>query len=171
MTRDSEGRITLRATRVVEPIVLDGKLDDLAYARVKSVTGFIQQEPDEGEPASEETEAWIFFDDRNFYVSVRCWDSHPERMIANEMRRDHNNIRLNENMVLVIDRITIAATASTSGSRPCRPSGHVDRRRGPTGIPRPVPKLGPFEIDRCFRHLSVGEMTLRLYGALKLPPK
>ena len=103
MTRDSEGRITLRATRVVEPIVLDGKLDDLAYARVKSVTGFIQQEPDEGEPASEETEAWIFFDDRNFYVGVRCWDSHPERMIANEMRRDHNNIRLNENMVLVID--------------------------------------------------------------------
>ena len=47
MTRDSEGRITLRATRVVEPIVLDGKLDDPAYARVKSVSGFIEQDPDE----------------------------------------------------------------------------------------------------------------------------
>ncbi len=103
MARDSEGRITLRATRLAEPIVLDGKLDDPIYSRVKSVSGFIQQEPDEGEPASEETEAWIFFDDRNFYVSVRCWDSHPERMIANEMRRDHNNIFRNESIVLVLD--------------------------------------------------------------------
>ena len=103
MTRDSEGRITLRATRLAEPIVLDGKLDDPAYSRVKSVSGFIEQEPDEGEPASEETEVWIFFDDRNFYVGVRSWDSHPERMIANEMRRDHNNITRNEHIVMVVD--------------------------------------------------------------------
>jgi len=103
MARDSEGRITLRAPHLAEPIVLDGKLDDPAYSAVKPVTGFTEQEPDEGEPASEETEAWLFFDDRNFYVGVRCWDSHPERMIANEMRRDHMNILRNENVTLVLD--------------------------------------------------------------------
>ena len=103
MARNSEGRITLRATHLAEPIVLDGKLDDPAYSTVKPVTGFTEQEPDEGEPASEETEAWLFFDDRNFYVGVRCWDSHPERMIANEMRRDHMNILRNENVTLVLD--------------------------------------------------------------------
>ena len=102
MARDSDG-ITVRATRLAEPIVLDGKLDDPVYSRVKSVTRFVQQDPDEGEPVSEETEAWIFFDDRNFYVAARCWDSHPERMIANEMRRDHNNITRNENMTLTVD--------------------------------------------------------------------
>ena len=103
ISRDAGGRITVRATRLVEPIVLDGKLDDPVYSRVKSIAGFIQQEPHEGEPATEETEAWIFFDDRNFYLSVRCWDSHPERIIANEMRRDHPNIFRNDNIVLTLD--------------------------------------------------------------------
>jgi len=103
MVRDDEGRITVRATRLAEPIVFDGKLDDPVYSRVKPLTGFIQQEPQEGEPATEQTDSWIFFDDSNFYVAVRCWDSHPERMVVNEMRRDNNNITRNENVTLVID--------------------------------------------------------------------
>jgi len=103
IARDSEGRITVRATRLAEPIVVDGRLDDPVYSRVKPVNGFIQQEPLEGEPATEDSDAWIFFDDRNLYVSVRCWDSHPERMVANEMRRDHPDIRQNENFSVVFD--------------------------------------------------------------------
>ncbi|MBK5257759.1 MAG: carbohydrate binding family 9 domain-containing protein [Vicinamibacteria bacterium] len=103
IARDEQGRITVRATRITEPLVLDGKLDDPVYSRVKSVSDFIQQEPDEGAPETEKTEAWIFFDDRNLYVSLRCWDSHLERMMANEMRRDHPNIRQDENFSLVLD--------------------------------------------------------------------
>ncbi len=103
MTRDDRGRITVRATRLAEPIVVDGKLDEPVYTRVKAITGFIQQEPNEGDPATERNEAWIFFDDSNIYVAVRCWDSQPERMVANEMRRDHGNIRQNENFSVVFD--------------------------------------------------------------------
>ena len=44
--------------------------------------------PHEGEPATEKSEIWVMFDDKNLYVSGRMWDSHPERMLANEMRRD-----------------------------------------------------------------------------------
>ncbi len=103
IARDEQGRITLRATRLSEPLVLDGRLDDPVYSAVKSFGGFTQQEPDEGKPATEKTEAWIFFDDHSFYVSVRCWDSHPERIVANEMRRDHQNIIQDENVSVVID--------------------------------------------------------------------
>ncbi len=103
ISRDEMGRVTLRATRVTEPIVLDGKLDDPPYARVPSVSDFIQQEPDEGQLATEKTEAWVFFDDENIYVSARCWDSRPERMVVNEMRRDHRNIFQNENFTVVLD--------------------------------------------------------------------
>jgi hypothetical protein len=103
IARDEAGRVTLRATRIAEPIVLDGKLDDSVYTRVPAVSDFVQQEPQEGEPATEKTEAWVFFDDENIYVSARCWDSHPERMIINEMRRDNFNIFQNENVTLVFD--------------------------------------------------------------------
>ncbi len=103
VSRDDRGRVTLRATRIAEPIVLDGKLDEPVYSQVLPVSDFIQQEPREGEPATEKTEAWVFFDDESIYVSARCWDSHPERMIINEMRRDNFNIFQNESLTLVFD--------------------------------------------------------------------
>ncbi len=68
-----------------------------------AISDFIQQEPEEGQPATEKTEAWILFDDVNLYISARNWDSHPEREIANELRRDNGNILGNENFTFVID--------------------------------------------------------------------
>ena len=103
LSRDTEGRVTLRATRLAEPIVVDGRLAELIYRQVPSMTEFIQQEPIEGELATEQTEVWVFFDDDNIYVSARCWDSHPEKMVANEMRRDHRNIHTNENFAVIFD--------------------------------------------------------------------
>lgn len=49
VSRDDQGRVTLRASRIAEPIIIDGKLDDAAYARIPAVSDFIQQEPNEGE--------------------------------------------------------------------------------------------------------------------------
>jgi hypothetical protein len=103
VARDSSGNVTVRATRVVEAVVIDGVLDDDAYRQVQSISGFIQQEPREGEGATEPTDVWLLFDDDNVYVSARCWDSHPERMIGNEMRRDHQSLSRNENFGVMFD--------------------------------------------------------------------
>jgi len=103
ISRDEQGRVTFRATRVDAPLVLDGRLDEAVYARVPAMSDFIQQEPHEGAPATERTETWVMFDDENIYVAARCWDSHPERMVVNEMRRDNRNIFQNENFTIVID--------------------------------------------------------------------
>ena len=57
-------------------------------ATVPSMSGFIQIEPREGEPATEQTEVWLAFDDDNVYVSFRvlgqpAWiDSSPTRCAA-----------------------------------------------------------------------------------------
>ena len=103
VTRDETGVVTARAIRVTQPIALDGRLDEEVYRLFSPIDGFIQQEPGEGEPASERTEAWIFFDDHNLYVSARCWDSQPEREVLTEMRRDQNNITQNESFTVVLD--------------------------------------------------------------------
>ncbi|MEZ5419214.1 MAG: DUF5916 domain-containing protein [Vicinamibacterales bacterium] len=95
--------VTARASRLPAPLVLDGRLDDAVYAQVAPLTDFIQQEPREGQPASEKTEAWILFDDTNLYIAARCWESHPEREVANELRRDNGNILGNDNFTFVID--------------------------------------------------------------------
>ena len=103
VSRDGAGHVTVRAVRVTEPIRIDGKLDEAAYQVTEAIGGFLQQEPNEGQPATERTDAWIFFDNDNIYVSARCWDTHPERMVANEMRRDTNQLRQNDTFAVLFD--------------------------------------------------------------------
>ena len=104
MTRDEQGRTTVRAIRLDEAIRLDGVLDEPVYAAVPAVTGFIQQVPDIGAPATERTEAWILFDAVNVYVSARVWDSAPEsQWVANEMRRDTTQLRQNDTFTVFFD--------------------------------------------------------------------
>jgi hypothetical protein len=91
------------ATRLVQPLDLDGRLDDEVYRQTAPTTGFVQQEPREGEEPTEKTEVWVLFDDRNLYVAARLSDSQPEREIATEMRRDNSNIVQNENFAVLLD--------------------------------------------------------------------
>ena len=103
VSRDEAGRVTLRAVRLVEPLLVDGRLDDPVYRRVPAVSNFVQQEPHEGQPATEQTEIWVFFDDETFYVAARCRDSHPERIVTNELRRGHVGIARGDNLTVVLD--------------------------------------------------------------------
>lgn len=103
MTRGADGGATLRAVRLDEPLVLDGGLDERVYATVPAMSGFVQQEPLAGEQATEQSEVWVFYDDANVYVSARLWDSHPERIVANEMRRDNRNIEQNAVFSVILD--------------------------------------------------------------------
>ena len=103
IARDDHGQATIRAVRIAQPIQLDGRLDDEVYERTPPIDGFIQQEPREGALASENTQVWVFFDERNIYVSARCFDSHPEREVVTELRRDQNNITQNESFTIVFD--------------------------------------------------------------------
>ena len=103
VTRDERGRATVRAVRLTEPLQLDGRLDEGIYRTVPPIDGFLQQVPQEGAPATEPTEMWVFFDDENIYVAARCLDSQPERITANELRRDSNAIFQNDNFGVVLD--------------------------------------------------------------------
>ena len=89
--------------RLTSPLRLDGRLDETQYASVGSVSDFIQAEPEEGAPATEKTEFWVFFDDRHVYFTARCWESSPEHMVVNEMRRDGGNIGQNDNIAWLLD--------------------------------------------------------------------
>ena len=103
IARDAAGRVTVRAVRIAEPLRIDGRLDEAVYSRVQPMSDFIQNEPDEGAPANEKTDVWILFDDENFYIVGRCWETRPERLMANEMRRDNFAIVRNDNFAWSFD--------------------------------------------------------------------
>ena len=73
------------AVRVDETIRLDGRLDEAVW-RGSSESRFIQAEPREGQPATEETEVWVVYDESNLYVAARLHDSGEPTV--NEIRKD-----------------------------------------------------------------------------------
>ena len=103
VSRDADGRVTIRATRLTERLRIDGTLNEPAYEAVTPIADFLQGEPKVGEPATEKTETWLFFDDDNLYISAKCWDSRPGSWIANEMRRDSSQIRRNDSFGVILD--------------------------------------------------------------------
>ena len=123
---DDEGRVTIRPTKLTEAIQLDGQLDEVVYQAVPAITDFIQQKPDEGEPATEKTEAWVLFDSEKIYVSARVWDSVPSSAwVANEMRRDTSQLRENDVFWAIFDTF-------------------LDRRNGIAFYTNPLGALGDF---------------------------
>ena len=93
----------MRASRISSPLRIDGRLDEEVYVSVLGAGDFVQQLPRENEAATEVTQIWVFFDDKNLYIAARCADTHPEREVATEMRRDDNNIVQNESLSFVLD--------------------------------------------------------------------
>ena len=104
LTRDAEGRTTIRAIKLTAPLRLDGTLDEAVYTQEKSFGDFLQTVPKYGAPISERTEIWVMYDDENIYVACRCWDSDPpDKWIANELRRDTNQLRQNDHIGVMFD--------------------------------------------------------------------
>jgi hypothetical protein len=100
--RDTDGTV-VRAMRLDKPLILDGRLDEALYKEIAPINGFIQQEPNDGQPATEDTDVWILFDDETLYISTRNWDSQPQHMVANEMRHDSTNLIRNEHNAIILD--------------------------------------------------------------------
>jgi hypothetical protein len=103
IVREASGQVTIRAVRLASPLTLDGRLDEAVYRDVPAISDFIQNDPREGEPATEKTEVWVLFDNSTLYLVARCWESQPERMVVNEMRRDNTTIVQNDGIAFGLD--------------------------------------------------------------------
>jgi hypothetical protein len=77
------------AYKVNEKINIDGKLLETIYRTTTPVDDFTQIDPDEGKPSTEKTEVWTFYDDHNFYVAAKLYDSSPDSITKILGRRDN----------------------------------------------------------------------------------
>ena len=77
------------ALRATEVPTLDGDvLGDPAWKNAPPITSFVQEQPDEGQPASEKTEVRVIFTADTLYVGVVLYDSDPGGIIVSDARRD-----------------------------------------------------------------------------------
>jgi hypothetical protein len=76
--------------RVDQPPVIDGNIDETEWQKAPPQTAFTQNFPDETKPPTERTEMRVLYDDSAVYVAVRCFDAHPEQIVARLTRRDRD---------------------------------------------------------------------------------
>jgi len=81
----------LKAFRInPTPPVIDGMLDDAAWKNnsIEFARDFIQREPDEGKAATESTLVAVAYDDEALYFAFWCYDSEPDEIDHQLVRRD-----------------------------------------------------------------------------------
>ena len=80
----------ITATRLSESIKIDGQLTERAWQGTGE-TRFVQRQPDEGQPVSQRTEAWVAYDDHALYVAIKLYDTNPDSVIGRLARRDQDS--------------------------------------------------------------------------------
>ena len=78
----------VRAVRLTSPVTVDGRLDEPAWQGPPAVRRLTQRDPVEGAVPAESTWVWVAYDDGALYVAARLWDSRPDSIIAQLVRRD-----------------------------------------------------------------------------------
>jgi hypothetical protein len=97
----SRERPSLIAIKTTERPRLDGVLDEAAWSKAQIVDQFIQQEPQEGQPASDRTEVRVLYDEGRLYIGVRAFSSLA--VTATEMRRDADRLFDEDNFQVILD--------------------------------------------------------------------
>lgn len=90
---------------------IDGHLDDEVWQGARWVTDFIQKEPDQGQPARNQTEIAFLFDDGALYVGARMHSDNRDQ-ISNLMTR-HDEPGNAERLIVSLDTYLDRRTAYT----------------------------------------------------------
>jgi hypothetical protein len=103
VSRPNREQYQIQAERARRPIDVDGLLTDEAWRDAPMIDSFTQQEPVDGEPATERTEVRLLYDSENLYIAVHAFDSAPDRVVATEMRRDSSRVMDEDNFQVILD--------------------------------------------------------------------
>ena len=106
------------AQLVLQPPTIDGDvLGDPVWAGVEPTKGFLQSAPDEGQPASEETEVRIVFTEDTVYFGVVCYDRDPSAIIVSDSRRD-SSMNDADSFQMVLDTFSDQQNGFVFGTTP-----------------------------------------------------
>ncbi len=82
--------------------VLDGVLDDAAWADALSLNDFVQRDPQVGQPTSEGTQVRVVYTAQAIYFGFVCLDSSPDQIVVTERRRDED-LTKDDSVAILLD--------------------------------------------------------------------
>ena len=79
---------TVKASRAIEKITIDGFASEEQWKTADIATGFLEQNPTEGNEPRFKTEVKVLYDNSNLYILGYCYDSSPDSILAQLGERD-----------------------------------------------------------------------------------
>jgi hypothetical protein len=83
----------LEAVKSSVPITIDGALDEAVWREAPVAGAFLQSEPDEGEPATQQTEVRVAYDDEALYLGIFAHESSRADIIVGDLKKDFDTAR------------------------------------------------------------------------------
>lgn len=115
---DDRPRPNMDASRLETPPTLDGVITgDPAWMTVIPATGFTQVQPNEGMPATEETEVFVGYTETAMYIGVIAHVRDPSTIIVADSRRD-SALDQTDSFQVVIDGLLDRQNAYLFGTNP-----------------------------------------------------
>jgi Carbohydrate family 9 binding domain-like len=96
---------------------IDGRVEETVWSIAQPYSTFTQQEPNEGQPATERTEIRFLLDRSNLYIAVVCYDSAPDEIVVSESRRDAN-LSDTDSIEILLDTFNDGQNAFVFGTNP-----------------------------------------------------
>jgi hypothetical protein len=100
-----------------QEIVVDGQVIEDAWLAVEPYTGFTQQNPIEGAPASEATEVRVLLGKTTLYIGILALDSEPDKILVTQSKRD-GDLNETDSVQLVLDTFNDNQNAFLFGTNP-----------------------------------------------------
>ena len=88
--------------RAAGAITVDGDLSDPGWQGAATIDHFYETSPGDNIPARVKTVAYLTYDDRYFYIGIRCDDPDPRKIRAPYVERD-NVIGTDDNIAVFLD--------------------------------------------------------------------
>ncbi len=92
----------VRAVRVDNPPIIDGRLDEAIWQQADVITDFHQIRPGDGAEPSERTEVYVLYDDDAMYIGARMYDSEPDQIAAPVIRHGQG-LGSDDRLVVILD--------------------------------------------------------------------
>ncbi|MDO8834471.1 MAG: DUF5916 domain-containing protein, partial [Vicinamibacterales bacterium] len=154
---DGLGSPTFSIPRIDEPAVVDGRLDEPAWARATRLSGFSEYRPVDGQRASERTDILIWYAPNALYIGVRAYDSQPGSVRATVADRD--NLDRDDSIRIFLDTFNDRRRAFIFGVNPLGVQEDGVQTEGAFNAGRMFGMGGAVDLSPDYQFDSKGQIT------------
>ena len=142
---EAQNILEVRAVRIEEGPKIDGLVDEKFWFDVPAAKDFIQQNPDFGVSANQQTEVRFVFNGETLFIGVICFDERPQEIVVSQARRD-GSLGEDDSIQIILDTFKDQQNGYIFGTNPSgvQYDGQVTKEGRSGGFSSPVSGGGGF---------------------------